>query len=305
MRVRRVSSFHEMEQVIDEYITLGYRVERGVETALLKKSGLLRTIDQVLLKIEPNLNGKPREPLTVSSAETNYYVPPVLAQADAERFREPYLYPSSLKDRRVSLSHFNQVDLLIALASLFWGMMAGVILALPLEVVLNAPMELAAFIEEPVKILPLIVVAIWYPYLLYSKKKCAVFGAIAGLGFGAVENLWYFVNVPHQILETTVIIRTVFLPGHLMYSAIAAMSLMYIASRRQRYYTVLLLSLAMVFHVVWNSVFPAIGIYIILYVLIIVLFILIYRIVPDQVIDPYATPVTLDELIHKNSMRSL
>jgi RsiW-degrading membrane proteinase PrsW (M82 family) len=179
-------------------------------------------------------------------------------------------------------------------------MIAGVIFALPLEVVLNAPIELAAFIEEPAKLLPLIVIAIWYPYLLYSKKKCAVFGAIAGLGFGAVENLWYFVQVPKQIFETTVVVRTVFLPNHLIYSAIAAMSLMYIASRRQRYYTVLLLSLAILFHFVWNSVTPALGIYVVLYALIIVLFILIYWTVPDQVVDPNAIPTTLDELLHRD-----
>lgn len=222
------------------------------------------------------------------------------SSANAQHVRSPYLYSSRTKDRLKHLSRFNQVDLLILLVSLIWGMIAGVIIALPLEVVLDVPAGLAAFIEEPAKIVPLFVVAIWYPYLLYSKKKCAIFGAIAGLGFGAVENLWYFVHVPKQFFEITVVARTAFLPGHLMYSAIAAMSLMYIASRRQRYYAVLLMLLAILCHFVWNSVAPALVTYIILYALLIALFILIYWTVPNQAVDPNVTPTTLDELFHRN-----
>ena len=289
----------EMEQVIDEYITLGYTVERGEETAFLKKTGLLRTMDQVLLKLEHNWDAK-SQTLNTASLQDVHHAASTYSPAEAQRYRSFGSHPARTTDRRLSLSHFNQVDLLIVLVSLFWGMIAGVIVALPLEVVLNMPAGLAAFVEEPAKLIPLIVVAIWYPSLLYSKKKCATFGAIAGLGFGAVENLWYFVHVPKQLFEVTVVARTAFLPGHLIYSAIAAMSLMYIASRRQRYYTVLLLSLAILFHFVWNSVIPAIGIYIILYALIIVLFILIYWTVPDQIVDPNATPTTLDELLHRD-----
>jgi RsiW-degrading membrane proteinase PrsW (M82 family) len=182
-------------------------------------------------------------------------------------------------------------------------MIAGIVVTLPLEAVLTVPDGVAAFIEEPAKLLPLIVVAIWYPYLLYSKKKCAVFGAVAGLGFGAVENLWYFVHVPKHLFVVVVVGRTVFLPTHLIYSAIAALGLMYIASRRQYYYAVLLLALAILFHFVWNTVTPAVGIYIVLYALIIVLFVLIYRIVPDHVTDQNAPPTTLDELFHRDSSK--
>lgn len=363
MRIRKVGSEREMEQVIDEMITLGYDVkDREAGTACLKKktwgdvvviivllviafvlaiftlglSFLLpiayvifkhQTAETVEVKIDPSMEiaGSPLQPQS--------YVPPPEAQplrntpppqrvppptqasanfsasassfANVLRFRSPHLYSSHTRDRLKRLSLFNQVDLLIVLVSLVWGMIAGVIVALPLEVVLNMPDGLAAFIEEPAKLLPLIVVAIWYPYLLYSKKKCATFGAIAGLGFGAVENLWYFVHVPKQLIEAIVVARTVYLPGHLMYSAIAAMSLMYIASRRQYYYAVLLLSLAILFHFVWNTVIPAVWIYIILYALIIVLFILIYRTVPDQVVDQNVTPTTLDELFHRDSIREV
>lgn len=52
MRIRTVGSVNEMEQVIDDYITRGYAVMRGWETALVKKSSLFRTVDEVLLKLE-------------------------------------------------------------------------------------------------------------------------------------------------------------------------------------------------------------------------------------------------------------
>lgn len=265
-----------------------------------------QTADTIKVKIDPSTNvlGYTTTPVIV--------IPPSATQAGAnfstsasssvtsDYIRLSDLPSSRKKNRRFSLSSFNQVDLLIILVSLFWGMIAGIIVALPLEVVLNVPDGVAAFIEKPAKLLPLIVIAILYPYLLYSKKKCAVFGAIAGLWFGAAENFWYFLQIPKQIFVEIVVARTVFLPGHLMYSAIAAIGLMYIASRRQRYYGVLLFSLAILFHFVWNSVFPYYGVYIILYAVIVVLFILIYWTVPDQVVDPHKIPTTLDELFHRD-----
>jgi hypothetical protein len=223
-----------------------------------------------------------------------------LSTSDAQRVTSSFLDSSRAEDRRTHWSHFNQVDLLIVIVSLLWGMIAGVVVTLPLETVLTLPDGVVAFVEEPAKLLPLIVVAIWYPALLYSKKKCAVFGAVAGLGFGAIENLWYFVHVPKHLFVAVVVGRTVFLPTHLIYSALAAMSLMYIASRHQYYYAVLLFALAILFHFVWNTVTPAVGIYIILYALMIVLFVLIYRIVPDRVVDRNAPPSTLDELFHRD-----
>jgi hypothetical protein len=224
----------------------------------------------------------------------------VLSTSDAQRVTSSYLDSSRTEDRSAHWSHFNQVDLLILLVSLLWGMIAGVVVTLPLEAVLTVPDGVVAFIEEPAKLLPLIVVAIWYPSLLYSKKKCAVFGAVAGLGFGAVENLWYFVHVPEHLFVAVVVGRTVFLPTHLIYSALAALGLMYIASRRQYYYAVLLLALAILFHFVWNTVTPAVGIYVTLYALMIVLFVLIYRIVPDRVADRNVPASTLDELFHRD-----
>jgi hypothetical protein len=222
-----------------------------------------------------------------------------LSSLDAQSLTSSDVDSSRTQESSVHLSHFNQVDLLIFLVSLFWGMIAGVVVTLPLQVVLTVPDGVIAFIEEPVKLLPLIVVAIWYPSLLYSKKKCAVFGAVAGLGFGAMENLWYFVHVPRHLFVGVVVGRTVFLPTHLIYSALTAMSLMYIASRRQYYYAVLLLALAILFHFVWNTVTQT-EIYIVLYPLLIVLFVLIYRTVPDHVADQNVPPTTLDELFHRD-----
>lgn len=52
MRIRTVDSASEMEQVLDDYITRGYTVMRGGESALAKKSVLFRTADEVLLQLD-------------------------------------------------------------------------------------------------------------------------------------------------------------------------------------------------------------------------------------------------------------
>jgi RsiW-degrading membrane proteinase PrsW (M82 family) len=223
-----------------------------------------------------------------------------LSTSDAQRVTSPYVDSTRTKDRSAHWSRFNLIDLLILIVSLLWGMIAGVVVTLPLETVLTLPDGVVAFIEEPAKLFPLIVVAIWCPALLYSKKKCAVFGAIAGLGFDVVENLWYFVHVPKHLFVAVVVGRTVFLPTHLIYSALAALGLMYIASRHQYYYAVALFALAILCHFVWNTVTPTVGIYIIPYALMIVLFVLIYRIVPDHVADKNTPPTTLDVLFHRD-----
>ena len=41
-----------MEPVIDDYITRGYAVMRGAEYALVKKTSLFRTVDEVLLQLD-------------------------------------------------------------------------------------------------------------------------------------------------------------------------------------------------------------------------------------------------------------
>jgi hypothetical protein len=40
-----------MEPVIDDYITRGYEVMRGADYALVKKTSLFRTVDEVLLQL--------------------------------------------------------------------------------------------------------------------------------------------------------------------------------------------------------------------------------------------------------------
>ncbi len=83
-----------------------------------------------------------------------------LSSPDAQRVTSSYADSTHTKDRSVQRSHFNQIDLLILLVSLLWGMIAGVVVTLPLEVVLTLPDGAVAFIEEPAKLLPLIVVAL-------------------------------------------------------------------------------------------------------------------------------------------------
>jgi|GEM_PF-2243351 len=51
MRIRTIDSPSEMELVIDDYITRGYAVIRGADYALIKKTSLFRTVDEVLLQL--------------------------------------------------------------------------------------------------------------------------------------------------------------------------------------------------------------------------------------------------------------
>jgi|APFre7841882630_1041343.scaffolds.fasta_scaffold85202_1 hypothetical protein len=51
MRIRTLDSPSEMEPIIDDYTTRGYGVIRGAEYALVKKTSLFRTVDEVLLQL--------------------------------------------------------------------------------------------------------------------------------------------------------------------------------------------------------------------------------------------------------------
>ena len=56
MRLRRLNSLSEMEQEIDDYITIGYTAERRRDAALVKKINLFRTVDEVLLRLNNSID---------------------------------------------------------------------------------------------------------------------------------------------------------------------------------------------------------------------------------------------------------
>lgn len=49
-----------MELVIDDYITRGYAVMRGAASALVKKTSLFRTVDEVLLQLDERTDIPPK-----------------------------------------------------------------------------------------------------------------------------------------------------------------------------------------------------------------------------------------------------
>ena len=107
--------------------------------------------------VQPKSHIPPFEAQTFRDTPPPQQIPPPATQADAnystlapssanaQYLRSPYLYSSRTKYRLKRLSPFNQVDLLIILVCLDLGVIAGVLVALPLEVVLNVPAGLAAF----------------------------------------------------------------------------------------------------------------------------------------------------------------
>jgi hypothetical protein len=60
MRIRTVDSARDMELVIDDYVTRGYAVMRGAASALVKKTSLLRTVDEVLLQLDERRDIPPK-----------------------------------------------------------------------------------------------------------------------------------------------------------------------------------------------------------------------------------------------------
>jgi pSer/pThr/pTyr-binding forkhead associated (FHA) protein len=154
-------------------------------------------------------------------------------------------------------SRLEQVSI-VYLAALVGGILATIIIVLPLEVLFDVPPALVGIIEEPAKLIGLLLIALFLPDWLRSKKTCAVAGALAGLGFAFAENLWYYLGfiAIHQFNPVLIYGRTALsLPFHVLVSAIAGMGVLYIAAKGRRGVTTFLglLVVAIVLHGLWNS----------------------------------------------------
>jgi pSer/pThr/pTyr-binding forkhead associated (FHA) protein len=164
-------------------------------------------------------------------------------------------------------------------------MISVIVVALPLEVFLETPPVLAGLIEEPAKVIALIIIAFMFPNWLISKKKCSIFGGLAGLGFAFTENLWYYLGfIAQKKLSPEVIYgRTLLsLPFHIFASALVGMGLIYIAGKGREGYknAVGLLFVAIVLHGLWNAG-SYLGWYIFILIAAILVFGYIYKKTPE------------------------
>lgn len=159
---------------------------------------------------------------------------------------------------------FSERDFIVGLAAVIGGLVSTIVVALPLGVFLGLHPTLAGIVEEPAKVIALIIIAFKFPDWLTSKTKCALFGGLAGLGFAFMENLWYYLGIlalkrgiPPELIYGRTLLS---LPFHIFVSAIAGMGLLYIAAKGEEGYkkALGLLFVAIILHGLWNAV-PALG----------------------------------------------
>ena len=118
----------------------------------------------------------------------------------------------------------NLIFLIPEIVALLGGIVSAVLIALPLSYLLIAvanlgPVVIAPIVEEPSKIVGVIILALYYPNSINNKKRGLILGIMAGIGFAFTENLMYYLMHPQAILARAVL--PVFL--HICASATAAL----------------------------------------------------------------------------------
>jgi RsiW-degrading membrane proteinase PrsW (M82 family) len=167
---------------------------------------------------------------------------------------------------------FSQLELIIVILSFMSAFVLCLLVAWPVNSNLETPGWAVGFIEEPVKIVGVYVLALLFPVAFLSKKKCAIYGAAAGLGFAVCENIYYmmillpglysrFIAQGVSPAAATEYINHMYLvragicaPGHLIWTAIAALGIVYVvADRSQWWKTAAFLLIAIALHVLYDN----------------------------------------------------
>lgn len=105
------------------------------------------------------------------------------------------------------------------LVAIVGGIICTVMIAMPIENILpGAAWFVAPIGEEPAKMIGLIVLALFVPAALRTKKDGLLLGALAGLGFTFLENFEYVLGGADILLRTFICS-----PGHIIWSAIVGM----------------------------------------------------------------------------------
>jgi hypothetical protein len=105
------------------------------------------------------------------------------------------------------------------LVAIIGGIICTVMIAMPIENILpGAAWFVAPIGEEPAKMIGLIILALFVPAALRTKRDGLILGALAGLGFTFLENFEYVLGGANVLLRTFICS-----PGHIMWSAIVGM----------------------------------------------------------------------------------
>ncbi len=104
----------------------------------------------------------------------------------------------------------DMVSLIPEIIALLGGIVSAVLIALPISFLLNivpslGPIVIAPLVEEPTKIIGVILLALYYPNSIDNKKRGLILGVMAGIGFAFTENLLYSLVYPQAILVRAVI----------------------------------------------------------------------------------------------------
>ncbi len=241
---------------------------------------------------------------------------------------------SGVSSGMASKLRFSQLELIIVILSFMSAFVLCLLVAWPVNSNLDTPGWAVGFIEEPVKIVGVYVLALLFPVAFLSKKKCAIYGAAAGLGFAVMENIYYIMiylpslysryvaqgispaaaseYINHMYLVRAVICA----PGHVIWTAIAALGIVYvIADRSQWWKTALFLLIAIALHGFYDEVVVTLGSnvtesYMILaayMALSFVIFFIIYKWmpetgVPEEQVAVLIAPPNNEILVHDNKI---
>jgi pSer/pThr/pTyr-binding forkhead associated (FHA) protein len=183
------------------------------------------------------------------------------------------------------IMEYDERDIIVGLVALVGGIVSGIVVALPLSLLLDISGVLAGVVEEPAKVIGLIFITYKFPEWLTSKKKTAIFGGLAGLGFAFTENMMYYLGflITREFSTGLVYGRTFLsLPSHMIGSALVGMGLLHIASKGEEGYKEAgkLLLVATVIHGLWNA-FPVLGWGIFVFIIDILVFRYFYQKSPE------------------------
>ena len=126
--------------------------------------------------------------------------------------------------------------------ALIGGIISAIIFVLPVSALLGFLGSLVApLVEEPFKVCGLVLLALYYPYTLATKRKAVILGGLAGLGFAFTENFLYIIRAETgQFGEgaavsaaSVALVRAIFpLSMHICCSAIAGCGLAFLAQKK-------------------------------------------------------------------------
>jgi len=117
----------------------------------------------------------------------------------------------------------------------FFTILSVLLITAPVAAFFNdhspVPLVTVGFVEEGMKILPVLLLAIYIPNLIRTRKDGIVYGALAGMGFNIIELGLYIANLLHEstVLETLIQQSTRLglwgLSAHIIWSAFAGMGI--------------------------------------------------------------------------------